>query len=260
MSLGVLASELPREAVDEVVAAHSKQPRRRGSKLPAHVMVYFALALGLWSGDDYEQVMAQLTDRLGGLGGWEADWQTPTSGGITKVRRRLEPGVLADLYERLAEPVAEILTPGPGPGDGGLRPWTAPWSTCPTPPPTTRTSAGRATPPRRARSHRPGSWHRPRSEGAVTCTPVNTLLQERRPEHPGRRSCGPTAAAGRRPPRLLAGGTAPPGMLRPGRRCVDRDRWGGGPVAARRPPRQRRTPLRSFSRAPIAPLPRARRS
>ncbi|WP_116427326.1 transposase domain-containing protein [Streptomyces spongiicola] len=80
MSLGVLASELPREAVDEVVAAHSKQPRRRGSKLPAHVMVYFALALGLWSGDDYEQVMAQLTDRLGGLGGWEAGRPRPRAG------------------------------------------------------------------------------------------------------------------------------------------------------------------------------------
>ncbi|GFH34359.1 hypothetical protein SCWH03_05730 [Streptomyces pacificus] len=38
-------------------------------------MVYFARAQWLWSGDDYEQVMAmaQLTDRLGGLGGWEAD-------------------------------------------------------------------------------------------------------------------------------------------------------------------------------------------
>jgi hypothetical protein len=112
MSLGVLASELPREAVDEVVAAHGKQPRRRDSKLPAHVMVYFALALGLWSGDDYEQVMAQLTDRLGGLGGWDAGWEAPTSGGITKARQRLGPEVLADLYERLAEPVAEILTPG----------------------------------------------------------------------------------------------------------------------------------------------------
>jgi hypothetical protein len=112
MPFGVLASELPGEAVDEVVAAHGKQPKRRDSKLPARVMVYFALALGLWSGDDYEQVMAQLTDRLGGLGGWDAGWEAPTSGWITKARQRLGPEVLADLYERLAEPVAEILTPG----------------------------------------------------------------------------------------------------------------------------------------------------
>lgn len=118
MSFGVLASELPREAVDEVIAAHGKQPKRRDAKLPAHVMVYFALALGLWSGDDYEQVMAELTDRLGGLNGWDEGWQAPTSGGITKARQRLGPEVLRDLYERLAVPVAEILTPGA---------WAGPW-------------------------------------------------------------------------------------------------------------------------------------
>ncbi|MBP5871177.1 hypothetical protein F3K34_11585 [Streptomyces sp. LBUM 1486] len=63
MPFGVLASEQSREAVDEVVVAHGRQPRRRDSRLSAHVMVYFALALGLWSGDDCEQVMARLTDR-----------------------------------------------------------------------------------------------------------------------------------------------------------------------------------------------------
>ncbi|MFI0555661.1 MULTISPECIES: transposase domain-containing protein [Streptomyces] len=138
MPFGVLASEQSREAVDEVVVAHGRQPRRRDSRLSAHVMVYFALALGLWSGDDCEQVMARLTDR----------WSRP----------RLGSGVLADLYERLAEPITEILTPGAGSGRGGWWPWTAPWSTCTTPPPTTPTPVGLVAPPCRGRSLRPGSW------------------------------------------------------------------------------------------------------
>lgn len=154
---GVLASEQSREAVDEVVVAHGRQPRRWNSRLPAHVMVYFALPLGLWSGDDCEQVMARLTDRWRPRG-WDAGRQAPASGGTTEARQRLGSGVLADLYERLAEPITEILTPGAGSGRGGWWPWTAPWSTCTAPPPTTPTAVGLVALPCRGRSLRPGSW------------------------------------------------------------------------------------------------------
>ena len=42
--LGVLASSIPRDAVDDAVAAAGKQAKRRDGKLPPHVMVYFAMA------------------------------------------------------------------------------------------------------------------------------------------------------------------------------------------------------------------------
>jgi hypothetical protein len=40
----VLASGVPRDAVDEVIEATGKAAKRSGGKLPPHVMVYFAPA------------------------------------------------------------------------------------------------------------------------------------------------------------------------------------------------------------------------
>jgi hypothetical protein len=47
ISLRVLASSVPRDAIDEVVAAVGKGARRWDGTLPPHVMVYFAMALAL---------------------------------------------------------------------------------------------------------------------------------------------------------------------------------------------------------------------
>jgi len=41
---GVLASWVPRDAVDDAVEVTGKGARRKGGKLPPHVMVYFAMA------------------------------------------------------------------------------------------------------------------------------------------------------------------------------------------------------------------------
>jgi hypothetical protein len=48
VSFGVLASSVPRDAVDDAVAAAGKGARRSDGKLPPHVMVYRVLALALF--------------------------------------------------------------------------------------------------------------------------------------------------------------------------------------------------------------------
>ena len=68
VSLGVLASSVPRDAVDDAVAEAGKSARRAGGKLPPHVMVYFVMALALFADDDYEEVAARLTETLCGGG------------------------------------------------------------------------------------------------------------------------------------------------------------------------------------------------
>ena len=73
VSLGVLASSVPRDAVDDAVAATGKGARRAGGKLPPHVMVYFVMALALFADEDYEEVAARLTEALRGWGCWDAD-------------------------------------------------------------------------------------------------------------------------------------------------------------------------------------------
>jgi Insertion element 4 transposase N-terminal len=112
ISLGVLASSVPRDAVDEAVAAAGKGARRSDGKLPPHVMVYFAMALALFAEEDYEEVAARLTETLASWGCWDASWATPTSGGITQARKRLGAGPLELLFDRVAVPVAGLLTRG----------------------------------------------------------------------------------------------------------------------------------------------------
>ena len=112
ISLGVLASSVPRDAVDEVVAAAGKGARRSDGKLPPHVMVYFAMALALFAEEDYEEVAARLTETLASWGCWDDSWAVPTSGGITQARRRLGPEPLELLFDRVAAPVAGVLTRG----------------------------------------------------------------------------------------------------------------------------------------------------
>ena len=110
VSLGVLAAFVPRDAVDDAVAAAGKQAKRSDGKLPPHVMVYFVMALALFAEDDYEEVAARLTETLTAWGCWDDSWSVPASGGITQARQRLGYEPMKELFAEVAAPVAEELT------------------------------------------------------------------------------------------------------------------------------------------------------
>ena len=112
ISLGVLASAVPRDAVDEAIEATGKAAKRAGGKLPPHVMVYFAMALALFADDDYEEVAARPAGTLRDWDCWDEAWEVPTSGGITQARQRLGYEPLQELFSQVAAPVAEELTRG----------------------------------------------------------------------------------------------------------------------------------------------------
>jgi hypothetical protein len=119
VSLGVLTSWVPRDAVDDAVEAAGKKAQRRGGKLPPHVMAYFVMAMALFADEDYEEVAARLAGTLADWGGWEESWgRVPTSGGITQARQRLGPEPLAELFRQVAAPVAGLDT-----GGAFLGPW-----------------------------------------------------------------------------------------------------------------------------------------
>jgi hypothetical protein len=111
ISLGVLASSVPRDVVDDAVAATGKSARRAGGKLPPHVMVYFVMALALFADDDYEEVAARLAEALRGWGAGDQVWD-PTPGGITQARQRLGPEPMAEVFSQVAAPVADLDTIG----------------------------------------------------------------------------------------------------------------------------------------------------
>jgi hypothetical protein len=112
ISLGVLASAVPRDAVDDAVEVTGRAAKRSGGKLPPHVMVYFAMALALFADGDYEEVAARLAGTLQDWDCWGEAWEVPTSGGITQARQRLGYEPLAELFSQVAVPVAEELTRG----------------------------------------------------------------------------------------------------------------------------------------------------
>jgi hypothetical protein len=64
ISLGVLASGVSHDVVDEAIETTGKTAKRSGGKLPPHVMIYFVMALSLYADDDYEEVEKKPTSAL----------------------------------------------------------------------------------------------------------------------------------------------------------------------------------------------------
>ena len=60
IAIGVLSGLVHRDIVDDVINECGKR-EKRSRLLPAHVVVYYVLALNLFFGDAYEEVMRQLS-------------------------------------------------------------------------------------------------------------------------------------------------------------------------------------------------------
>lgn len=112
ISLGVLASWVPRDAVDDAVEVTGKTAKRKGGKLPPQVMVYFVMGLALWADEDYEEVWARITETLADWGGFGDDQALVTTGGITQARQRLGHEPVKETFAQVAAPVATLDTPG----------------------------------------------------------------------------------------------------------------------------------------------------
>jgi hypothetical protein len=111
IALGVLTRLITQELVEDVIAVAGRGEKRK-RLLPARVTVYFVLALALFYGDSYEEVMRKLVQGLSWLAIWRREWHVPTASALAQARERLGPEPLRDLFERVAEPCAELSTAG----------------------------------------------------------------------------------------------------------------------------------------------------
>jgi hypothetical protein len=111
VTLGMLIDAVPRDAVDDAVAACGVRERRSDGKLPAHVITYLTLALALFPDDDYEEVATRVTGSLDRFGCWNAAWSVPTASAITQARKRLGSNMFPELFERTGGPVAGPVGP-----------------------------------------------------------------------------------------------------------------------------------------------------
>lgn len=111
IAIGVLTRTVPPELVDEVVAAtDTGEVRKR--LLPARVVVYFVLAMCLFSGQGYEEVARLLTEGLAWARRWRGRWEVPSTAAISRARARLGAEPLRMLFERVCRPLATGQTRG----------------------------------------------------------------------------------------------------------------------------------------------------
>lgn len=111
VSVGVLTRVFPRALVDQVIAQAGRTEQRHRA-LPARVMAYFAIGMGLYSDGSYEDVLAQLTDGLSWASGWVEEFRLPSKSAIFQARQRLGWEPLAGLFAAVAKPLAGSDTPG----------------------------------------------------------------------------------------------------------------------------------------------------
>ena len=111
VALGVLTRTFPPSLVDAAVQAAGKGEQRH-RLLPARLVVYYVLALALFSDSAYEEVMRNLVEGLAYQSGWKSHWEVPTKGAISQARARLGAGPLEECFKRACVPLASEVTPG----------------------------------------------------------------------------------------------------------------------------------------------------
>lgn len=111
IAVGLLTRVFPAAVVDEAVA-QADRAEVRTRLLPARVVVYYVLAMCLFSGQGYEEVMRLLVGGLEWLGRWRRAWAVPSTAAIAKARVRLGPGPLRALFTGVVRPLATEATQG----------------------------------------------------------------------------------------------------------------------------------------------------
>lgn len=112
MSLGVITKTFPLERVRAVLAATGKGSLRQRD-LPAHVVVYYAIALALYMHSSYREVLRCLLEGLQWLTNPALTLlQVAGSSGISQARTRVGWEPLRQLHDEVVKPIAVAATRG----------------------------------------------------------------------------------------------------------------------------------------------------
>ena len=110
ISLGVVAKTFPRAQIDAVLAATQRTSARQRD-LPAHVVVYYVMALALYMQSSYREVLHCLVEGLQWVYG-PAAVRVAGKSGISQARTRLGAEPLQRLYDEAVRPIAVPATQG----------------------------------------------------------------------------------------------------------------------------------------------------
>jgi hypothetical protein len=111
ISLGVIAKFFPVEKV-RVVLEEAGRASIRERDLPAHVVVYYVIALALYMRSSYREVLRCLLEGVQWLLNPSTQVKVAGKSGISQARTRVGAEPLKQLYEAVVAPVAERDTKG----------------------------------------------------------------------------------------------------------------------------------------------------
>ena len=117
VAIGVLTQTYPPSLVDRVLAQTGRAERRH-RLLPARLVVSYVLALALFAGVAYEEVLRCLVEALRGAAWWPnprepwRTWHLPAKSALVQARARLGAAPLRVLFEQAARPLATTQTQG----------------------------------------------------------------------------------------------------------------------------------------------------
>lgn len=111
ISLGVISKSFPSEVIGAVLAKTGKTSLRQRD-LPAHVVVYYVIALALYMQSSYGEVLRCLLEGLQWLRDPSARVRVAGKSGISQARTRLGWEPLRQLHDEQVKPVAVRQTRG----------------------------------------------------------------------------------------------------------------------------------------------------
>jgi hypothetical protein len=111
ISLGVITKTFPLQRVRAVLAATGKASQRERD-LPAHVVVYYAIALALYMQSSYREVLRCLLEGVQWLLDPAVTLKVAGNSGISQARTRLGWEPLRQLHDEVVQPIAVAATKG----------------------------------------------------------------------------------------------------------------------------------------------------
>jgi len=111
ISLGVVAKTFPLEKIRASLAASGKESVRQRD-LPAHVVVYYVIALALYMQSSYREVLRCLLEGIQWLVKPGAGINVAGNSGISQARTRLGWEPVRQLHDEVVRPVAVAATKG----------------------------------------------------------------------------------------------------------------------------------------------------
>lgn len=111
ISLGVLAKTFPPNRIHAALAA-TKRTSRRQRELPAHVVVYYVIALALYRQVSYREVLRCLLEGLQWIAGPTRVVKVTGKSGISQARTRLGWRPLQQVHDEIVRPIAVPATKG----------------------------------------------------------------------------------------------------------------------------------------------------